>query len=247
MGAWASATAIPETHIGQLTQCAAAQRALPLGDRPAHRGMTRGRLRDDVPRAGAITDAGDARQQAARGTYDPAYLNYTMGKLMIRKLREDWTATRGGRTGVARVPRSLPDLRRPADSDGQTADDGRGCGGAPLVSGCWLVVGGSTASRIARQPSITVEGDFVISRWLSTVHTANDRRRRSWRAMSVLPERPEDGVDVWIELAELERRLVLGGVALSAPPSDGRPVLAITTSTGRADRVRRPSAPRRRP
>ena len=42
-------------------------------------------------------DEGNAKQQAARGTYDPAYLNYTMGKLMIRKLRADWTATRGGR------------------------------------------------------------------------------------------------------------------------------------------------------
>ena len=40
---------------------------------------------------------GTARQQASRGTYDPAYLNYTMGKLMIRQLREDWTASRGGR------------------------------------------------------------------------------------------------------------------------------------------------------
>ena len=35
--------------------------------------------------------------QAARGTYDPAYLSYTLGKLMIRKLRDDWTASRGGR------------------------------------------------------------------------------------------------------------------------------------------------------
>ncbi|WP_404480057.1 DUF885 family protein [Novosphingobium sp. BL-52-GroH] len=43
-------------------------------------------------------DEGTAEQQAARGTYDPAYLNYTLGKLMIRKLRADWTATRGGRT-----------------------------------------------------------------------------------------------------------------------------------------------------
>ncbi|MGI8469044.1 MAG: DUF885 domain-containing protein [Pyrinomonadaceae bacterium] len=42
-------------------------------------------------------DEGSAEQQAERGTFDPAYLNYTMGKLMIRKLREDWTATRGGR------------------------------------------------------------------------------------------------------------------------------------------------------
>lgn len=37
-------------------------------------------------------DAGNSTQQSARGTYDPAYLNYTMGKLMIRKLRNDWTA-----------------------------------------------------------------------------------------------------------------------------------------------------------
>src|SRR3546814_2005683 len=42
-------------------------------------------------------DEGNARQQAARGTYDPAYLNYTLGKLMIRKLRNDWTADKGGR------------------------------------------------------------------------------------------------------------------------------------------------------
>jgi len=42
-------------------------------------------------------DEGNAEQQAARGTYDPAYLNYTMNKLMIRKLRDDWTASRGGR------------------------------------------------------------------------------------------------------------------------------------------------------
>jgi len=45
----------------------------------------------------AFQDPGNARQQAARGTFDPAYLNYTMGKLMIRKLRDDWCAPRGGR------------------------------------------------------------------------------------------------------------------------------------------------------
>jgi hypothetical protein len=45
----------------------------------------------------AFQDPGNARQQAARGTYDPGYLNYTLGKLMIRRLRDDWTATRGGR------------------------------------------------------------------------------------------------------------------------------------------------------
>jgi uncharacterized protein (DUF885 family) len=45
----------------------------------------------------AFQDPGNARQQAARGAFDPAYLNYTLGKLMIRKLRDDWTASRGGR------------------------------------------------------------------------------------------------------------------------------------------------------
>jgi uncharacterized protein (DUF885 family) len=43
-------------------------------------------------RDGALTDPGNARQQALRGTYDPAYLNYTLGKLMILQLREDWRA-----------------------------------------------------------------------------------------------------------------------------------------------------------
>jgi hypothetical protein len=44
-----------------------------------------------------LQDTGNAIQQAYRGTYDPGYLNYTLGKLMINKLREDWTAGRGGR------------------------------------------------------------------------------------------------------------------------------------------------------
>jgi uncharacterized protein (DUF885 family) len=46
----------------------------------------------------ALQSAGTAMQQAARGTYDPAYLNYTMGKLLINRLRDDWVATRGGKS-----------------------------------------------------------------------------------------------------------------------------------------------------
>jgi uncharacterized protein (DUF885 family) len=45
----------------------------------------------------AFQDFGNASQQAYRGTYDPGYLNYTLGKLIINKLREDWTDGRGGR------------------------------------------------------------------------------------------------------------------------------------------------------
>jgi uncharacterized protein (DUF885 family) len=49
----------------------------------------------------AFKDPGTARQQAARGTYDPAYLNYTLGKLEIRRLRDDWVARQQvGRPGT---------------------------------------------------------------------------------------------------------------------------------------------------
>ena len=43
----------------------------------------------------AFQDSVNARQQALRGTYDPEYLNYTLGKMMIRKLRADLEADRG--------------------------------------------------------------------------------------------------------------------------------------------------------
>jgi uncharacterized protein (DUF885 family) len=36
-----------------------------------------------------------ARQEAIRGTFDPGYLYYTLGKLMILKLREDWRQQEG--------------------------------------------------------------------------------------------------------------------------------------------------------
>ncbi len=53
-------------------------------------------------------DPGNARQQAARGTYDPAYLNYTLGKLMIRKLRSDWAAKTAAAPGAS-APGSADD------------------------------------------------------------------------------------------------------------------------------------------
>jgi uncharacterized protein (DUF885 family) len=51
---------------------------------------------DKMFRERGYVDAGNARQQAARGTYDPGYLKYTLGKLMIRKLRADWLAQQAG-------------------------------------------------------------------------------------------------------------------------------------------------------
>ena len=58
----------------------------------------------------AFQDPGNARQQAARGSYDPAYLNYTLGKLMIRKLRTDWLSK--GAAGGAAAPPSPDDHSR---------------------------------------------------------------------------------------------------------------------------------------
>ncbi|MEO7178254.1 MAG: DUF885 domain-containing protein [Allosphingosinicella sp.] len=85
-----------ETHIGQLSN------ALLRDCRYLSAiGMHTGRMTMEQSRqlflSQCYQDEGNARQQSARGTYDPAYLNYTMGKLMIRKLREDWTKSRGGR------------------------------------------------------------------------------------------------------------------------------------------------------
>jgi hypothetical protein len=56
----------------------------------------------------AFSDQGNARQQAARGTYDPEYLKYTLGKLMIRKLRTDWVARQlAGKTATPDEERQL--------------------------------------------------------------------------------------------------------------------------------------------
>jgi hypothetical protein len=56
---------------------------------------------DRMFRERAYLDPGTARQQAARGTYDSQYLKYTLGKLMIRKLRADWVAQQPGARAAA--------------------------------------------------------------------------------------------------------------------------------------------------
>jgi hypothetical protein len=86
----------PETHVGQLLE-ALLRNVRFMSAIGMHTGKMTVADSEKMFREVALTDAGNARQQAARGTFDPAYLNYTMGKLMIRKLREDWTSTRGGR------------------------------------------------------------------------------------------------------------------------------------------------------
>ncbi len=88
----------PEVHIGQLSEALLRNARFLSAIRLHARGMTVEQS-EQMFREKGLQDLGTARQQAARGTYDPAYLNYTLGKLMIRQLRDDWTATHGGREG----------------------------------------------------------------------------------------------------------------------------------------------------
>jgi len=62
---------------------------------------TRGMTVDDAQKLFAqkgFVDAGNARQQAVRGTFDPMYLAYTLGKIMIRNLRIDWMKANPGKS-----------------------------------------------------------------------------------------------------------------------------------------------------
>ncbi len=86
----------PETHIGQLLN-AMLRNVRFLSAIGMHTGRMTVAESEKLFQEQGYQDSATARQQAARGTFDPAYLNYTMGKLMIRKLRDDWTASRGGK------------------------------------------------------------------------------------------------------------------------------------------------------
>ena len=88
----------PEMHIGQLSNALLRDCRFLSAIRLHTAGMTIDQSTKFFQTA-CFQDAGTAEQQARRGAYDPAYLNYTLGKLMIRKLRADWTASRGGRAG----------------------------------------------------------------------------------------------------------------------------------------------------
>ena len=86
----------PEAHIGQLSE-ALLRDVRFVSAIGLHTGGMSMADSETMFREKGLQDPGNARQQAARGTYDPAYLNYTLGKLMIMQLRDDWTRDKGGR------------------------------------------------------------------------------------------------------------------------------------------------------
>jgi uncharacterized protein (DUF885 family) len=54
-----------------------------------------------------------ARQEAMRGTFDPGYLNYTLGKLEILKLRDDYKAQEGDEFSLQKFHNELLDHGMP--------------------------------------------------------------------------------------------------------------------------------------
>ena len=93
----------PETHIGQISNALLRDVRFLSAIGLHTQGMTLAQS-EKMFRESAFSDPGNARQQAARGTYDPAYLNYTLGKLMIRKLRSDWVTRQAGATTTPADP-----------------------------------------------------------------------------------------------------------------------------------------------
>lgn len=87
----------PEMRVGMLTN-ALLRNVRFLSAICLHSGCMKLAESEAMFRELAFADAGNVRQQALRGTYDPGYLAYTLGKLMIRKLRSDWLAANPGAT-----------------------------------------------------------------------------------------------------------------------------------------------------
>jgi len=89
----------PKTHIGELQNALLRDVRFLVALGMHTRGMTVDEAKKMFIDKG-FQDEGNAMQQAVRGTFDPGYLNYTLGKLMIRKLRDDWKAKVGDRYGL---------------------------------------------------------------------------------------------------------------------------------------------------
>jgi len=87
----------PQAHVGQLTEALLrdVRFVVAIGE---HTGGMTVEQAEALFSAKAFQDPGNAHQQAVRGTFDPMFLSYTVGKLAIQKLRTDWMAKHPGAT-----------------------------------------------------------------------------------------------------------------------------------------------------
>ena len=95
----------PRYRLAQIQDALLRNARFIVGIRMHTKGMTlaagRGLLRDR-----GLSAAASRRSESKRGTSDPTYGYYTMGKLMILKLRDDYKAKMGAES-AAEVPRHL--------------------------------------------------------------------------------------------------------------------------------------------
>ena len=90
-----AAGTLPQAHIGQLKEALLrdVRFVVTLGEHTGNMTVDQAERWFETK---AFLDKGNAHQQAVRGTFDPMYLAYTLGKLAIRKLRDDWMARHPG-------------------------------------------------------------------------------------------------------------------------------------------------------
>ena len=87
----------PQAHIGQLLEALLrnVRFVVAIGE---HTGGMTVEQAEALFRDKGFLDNGNAHQQAVRGTFDPMFLAYTVGKLAIVKMRTDWMAKHPGAT-----------------------------------------------------------------------------------------------------------------------------------------------------
>jgi len=98
-------TAYLKLRLGQFAGRALAQCALHRRHPHAHRCHDHRAANDFFEKEGYQTRS-NAEREVKRGTGDPTYLMYTLGKLQIQKLRADWT----GQQKHAPSPKEFHDL-----------------------------------------------------------------------------------------------------------------------------------------
>ena len=91
----------PEVHIGQLLN-ALLRNVRYVSAIGLHTGGMTVEQSKKLFLKKAFQDEGNAMQQAVRGTFDAGYLNYTLGKLMIMKLHDDWKTKVGSEYTLGR-------------------------------------------------------------------------------------------------------------------------------------------------
>lgn len=84
-----------KVHLAQLSEALVRDVRYVAGIRLHTQGMTLDQAKQLFMEKGFLTEA-NALEEARRGAYNPTYLYYTLGKLQIYKLRDDYARSKGG-------------------------------------------------------------------------------------------------------------------------------------------------------